>query len=137
VALIAYEVRHLLSRHMVVCHLAQEAGLPHPCVINRKNKNAIFTAYIAPWYFNETKQFLQWKCRPMSSPHISNKLHWAFPRYEPSKIGLVSLFSFFFLCFLFFLLFVKVWKLLWNTNALSNCLEIWYPERRDKGTSWC
>jgi len=28
---------------VVVCFAAQEAGVPHPRVINRKNNNAIFT----------------------------------------------------------------------------------------------
>ena len=29
------------SRHMVVCHAAQEAGAPHREYINRKKENAI------------------------------------------------------------------------------------------------
>jgi len=34
---------YLISRDTVVCRVAQEAGTPHPWVINRKNNNAIFT----------------------------------------------------------------------------------------------
>jgi len=60
---------------------------------------------VAPWHFNGF--FLTWKCQPMSSPHISTKSLQVFPRYEPSKIGLVSF---------FFLLFVKMWKLLYKTQ---------------------
>ena len=33
----------LESRHMIVCHAAQEAGVPHCEYINRKKENAIFT----------------------------------------------------------------------------------------------
>jgi len=36
----------------------------------------------------------------------------------------------------FFLLFIKVWKLSLNTKTLSDCLEVWYTERQNKGTSW-
>ena len=32
-----------VSRHMIVCRAAQEAGAPHREYINRKKENAIFT----------------------------------------------------------------------------------------------
>ena len=39
-----------LSRHMVVCRVAQEAGVPHRGCIDRKKENVIFT----PLYLGDT-----------------------------------------------------------------------------------
>ena len=62
---------------------------------------------------------------------ISTESRKAFPRYELSKIGLVSLFFF----FLSFHLGMKV-TIKWKKNRLSDCLEIWYTKRWCKGASW-
>jgi len=58
---------------MVVCHAAaQEASMSHCEYINRKKNNAIL-AYTLCDAFNETTQFLLWKCWPTSPPpHIPN-----------------------------------------------------------------
>ena len=57
-----------------------------------------------------------------------HKSYYMFPRYELSKIGLVSF-------FFSFILFVKVWKLQYSTNVLFDSLEICCTERQCKGTS--
>jgi len=63
---------------------------------------------------------------PTSSSPISTKSCQVFLRYEPSKIGRVSFFS----------LFCQSVKIAIKTKVLSDCLQIWYTEKWDKGTLW-
>jgi len=73
--LLAQIVLFASSRHMVVCRAAQEATSECWLLGPGRTKRTQFLHIRSSVILNETKWFLQWKCRPMSSPHISN-LNW-------------------------------------------------------------
>jgi len=111
----------MLSRHTVVCCVAQEASTPHPWVINRKNT------------FTKVDNFCSGnacQCHYLTF-QILTKLHQTFPKYEPSKIGWVSYVVAFSFCFPFFSSNNKIYA-----NMFSDCPEIWYTDRQCKGASW-
>jgi len=51
-----------VSRHMVVCHVAQEASAPHLQYIGRKKENVIFHTYVAPRTLTQIQLNLLQRC---------------------------------------------------------------------------
>jgi len=81
-------------RHTVVCCAAQEAGTPHPWVSTKLQFSHTYTKLLDT--LTKQNNFCSGnagQCHHLTF-QISTKSHRAFPRYEPSKIGLVSLFFF-------------------------------------------
>ena len=85
-----------ISRHTIVCRVAQEAGASHYGYINKKKENVIFTSL----YLGDTLS--DWNlqsCLPARAVHISNlrKSPIAFSSYEQPKFW-VFFFTFLHTC---------------------------------------
>ena len=87
------------SRHMEVCHAAQENRVRANYYINRNNKVAIFHAFVTPCSFIQRTPKLLWRCLPTKGNYTPNLKKITFPRYEWANFQVFS--SFFFLVRLF------------------------------------
>ena len=72
----------IISRHMVVCQVAQEAGVSHHEYIDRKKENVIFTPkYVTCWCLIQSKPNLLQRCQGVYSPNLK-KIDPAYPKKQ-------------------------------------------------------
>ena len=129
--MLAKKLSITVSRHTIVCCVAQEAGVPHRGYIDRKKENVIFTLlYLSDPLSDWNQICYRVAHQPGESTFkIGRKSLWPFLRYE------LTTFDSFLRFFLSSSCYGTLTKIAITANTYSDRLKMWHTERESKGES--